>query len=263
MADFKTHVTTSSLLGIAYGTAAYHLGDYTPVQATLAGILTGVGGMLPDVDSQSGRPVREIFGLFAALAPVVLMERLVQWAGDAEGGMLLGVLIYVAIRYGGAILLSLLTVHRGMYHSIPALLISAELTYLAYGHPSVNVRLLMAGGVGLGFLSHLLLDEIYSVTWNGLAPKLKASAGSAMKLFSQSWPATFFAYSLLFVFSYGVLDSVSKDPGYRRTSTPGPIAKTATNQAGSPAPVTNRLPPFPSRWRQARHSNEPIIDVFR
>ena len=49
----------------------------------------------------------------------------------------------------------------------------------------------------LGFLSHLLLDEIYSVDFNGIRIKLKASAGSAFKFFSPSVWGTAACYALL------------------------------------------------------------------
>ncbi|MFO0999054.1 MAG: metal-dependent hydrolase [Planctomycetaceae bacterium] len=53
------------------------------------------------------------------------------------------------------------TVHRGMFHSIPALIIASEVTFLAYHSSDMKVRILMAIGTGLGFLSHLVLDEMY------------------------------------------------------------------------------------------------------
>jgi hypothetical protein len=49
----------------------------------------------------------------------------------------------------------------------------------------------------LGFLSHLILDEIYSVDWRGVVPKLKSSAGSAFKFGSSSLIATATCYLLL------------------------------------------------------------------
>lgn len=205
MADYKTHITTSSVLGVGYGTAATMLMGFTPVEGALAGCLTGVAGMLPDLDSESGRPVREVFGITAALAPMILMRRLHEWGGNFEGVMLLAVLIYITIRYGGGMILGALAVHRGMFHSIPALLIASELTFLAYMSPNIWVKLLMAGGVALGFASHLILDEIYSVQWNGLSVNLKSSAGTALKFFGKSLPANLFTYSLLGVLSYAVL----------------------------------------------------------
>ena len=54
-----------------------------------------------------------------------------------------------------------------------------------------------AGGVMVGFLSHLILDELCSVDFMGLRPHLNKYAGSALKFFSASWSATFLAYAIL------------------------------------------------------------------
>lgn len=205
MADFKTHVTTSSVLGIGVGAGASLVAGFTPVQGALVGCLTGAAGMLPDLDSQSGRPVREIFGVTAALAPLVMLERLRQWGGDNDATMLLAILMYVSIRYGAGAVLSLVAVHRGMFHSIPAMIIAAELAFLGYASPSISTKLLMAFGVAAGFLSHLVLDEVYSVELSGLAVKLKSSAGTAVKFFGNSIPANIFTYGLAFTLGYGVM----------------------------------------------------------
>lgn len=205
MADFKTHVTTSTLLGVGYGFGAALGFGFTGVEGALACCVTGIGGMLPDLDSESGRPVREIFGLTAALAPMLMMRRLDQWGGTHEGAMVLAILLYITIRYGAGIILGMLAVHRGMFHSVPALLIASELTFLSYHSPSMRVKIMMAIGVAIGFASHLILDEIYSVQWNGVRVRLKASAGSAVKFFGKSWGANIFTYGLLFVLSYGTL----------------------------------------------------------
>ncbi|MGQ0633088.1 MAG: metal-dependent hydrolase [Planctomycetaceae bacterium] len=219
MANYQTHLTVSGMLGVTYGLAASLTGPFNGVQGALAGCLTGIAGMLPDLDSESGRPVREVFGAVAAVAPLLLMNRLEAWGGGREQAMLLAVLVYVTIRYGAANVLKLVAVHRGMFHSIPAMLIAAELTFLTYQHPDVRVKLLMATGVGLGFTSHLLLDEIYSVTWNGVMVRVKASASSALKLMGKDWSANIIAYGLLFTLSYallvdgGLLKTVPRRPG--------------------------------------------------
>lgn len=205
MAGYRTHITVSGLLGAGYGTAASLAFGYSGIHGALAGCLTGVAGMLPDLDSESGRPVREVFGLTAALAPLVTMHKLLEWGGSMDGAMLLAVLLYVSVRYGGALILGMAAVHRGMFHSIPALLIAAELTFLAYHGHTTEVRLLMALGVALGFASHLVLDEIYSVQWNGMHIKLKASAGSALKFMGNDWTANFITFSMLLALSYVVL----------------------------------------------------------
>lgn len=202
MAGYREHISVSGTLGICYGVAAVYGFGFTPVQGALAGCLAWVAGMLPDLDSDSGKPIREMFSLAAAIAPLVLMQNLLRWTGNAETALLAAVIIYATIRYGLSSLLARVSVHRGMFHSIPALLIAAECGFLAYQSPTLDVRLLMAGGVGLGFLSHLLLDELYSVEWSGLALKLKSSAGSAVKLFGKNHMANLFTYGLLALLTY-------------------------------------------------------------
>ena len=89
--------------------------------------------------------------------------------------------IYLLVRFGGTHLLQLLTDHRGMFHSIPAALIFGELAYLAASGDEV-VRAYKAGAVIIGFMSHLFLDEVYSVQWSGGKIGLKSSFGTALKI---------------------------------------------------------------------------------
>ena len=52
-------------------------------------------------------------------------------------------------------------------------------------------------GTMIGFLSHLVLDELCSVDFTGAMVHLNKYAGSALKLTSASWPATGLTYLLL------------------------------------------------------------------
>lgn len=235
MAGYKTHITVSGLLGAGYGAAAVLAAGFSPIQGALAGCLTGVAGMLPDLDSDSGRPVQEVFGVTAALAPAVMMRRLMDWGGGTEGAALLAILLYALIRYGAASVLKLCTVHRGMYHSLPALFIAAELTFLGYQNEMIGVKLLMAAGVAIGFGSHLVLDEIYSVQWNGIRVKLKSSSGTAVKWFSPQWSSNILAYGLLFTLSYGALyDGGALQYFHSTTSPTVPLAQPAPPRGGEP-----------------------------
>lgn len=204
MAGFRMHVGTAAACGVAYGLFATRPLGFAPEAALLAGGLAAVGGMLPDLDSDSGRPIREIFGLAAAVVPMLLVPRLHDMHLTHESMLLVMIGIYLGIRHGLAAVLAKFTVHRGMYHSLPAMLIAGLAVYLAYGSPDRTLRGLLAGGVMLGFLSHLVLDEIYSVDFNGLRVHLKSSAGSAVKLFSPSFASTMFCYVIL-----GVLASLA------------------------------------------------------
>jgi membrane-bound metal-dependent hydrolase YbcI (DUF457 family) len=191
------HISVSTLCGLGYGAAAVQPLGFTTETGILAAGITGVGGMLPDLDSASGRPVREMFGLAAVLVPLVLVHRL-KHSGVSEEGQLATMLFsYLVIRYFVANIFKRFTVHRGMYHSIPAMVIAGLCVYLGYNSPDRRIRFLLSCGVMIGFLSHLVLDEIYSVDWQGLKPKLKSSAGSAIKFASPSLYATVTCYLIL------------------------------------------------------------------
>src|SRR5262249_11217742 len=134
-------------------------------------------------------------GLIAAVVPLMLVRRLHHHDMPLDQALVIAALAYVVIRYGVSQLFRRLTVHRGMFHSLPAMLIAGLVVFLLDRASALPVRLFLAGGVMIGFVSHLVLDEIFSVDFMGL--KLKKSAGSAVKLVSKSWPATMTCYGIL------------------------------------------------------------------
>lgn len=201
MAAFREHVTFSTVLGVGYAVGLKAMG-YEPSHALLAGGLCGLAGMLPDLDSDSGKPVRELFGFLASVAALIFFHRLGE--GDLEYRLLLAAGLYLFIRFGFSYLFKQLTVHRGMCHSIPAALIAGLSTYLIFSNMDHRDSLAMAGGVLIGFLSHLVLDEIYAVGFNGIKLKVNQFAGSALKFTSKSRPATLVCWFLLVLLSYRV-----------------------------------------------------------
>jgi len=197
VAGFRTHITVSSTLGVIYGGIAVQPLGFETDAAILAAGITAVGGMLPDLDSDSGIPVREMFGLAAAVLPMLLLPRFVHSGMTREAILATILFSYIIVRYGVSSVFKKLSVHRGMYHSIPAMLIAGLVVYLAYHSPERDLRFLMAGGVMIGFASHLILDEIYSVDFRGVKIVLKSSAGSAVKFSSSSLIATASCYAIL------------------------------------------------------------------
>ena len=201
MAGFKTHVTTSTVLGVAYGGGALALYDtnwetHWPTCVLAAG-LCGVSGMLPDLDSGPGRPLRESVSFTAAVVPLLLIHRWQRFDLAPETMVLAGALVYILIRFGMGRLLKSLTVHRGMFHSLPALAIVGELTYLICDHESAWTRVFLASAVMLGFGSHLVLDEIWSIDLKRL--RLKSSFGTAVKFYGDCWWANLASYANVLV----------------------------------------------------------------
>jgi hypothetical protein len=214
MADFKTHITVSTAIGVAYGGVAYTCFqpyfqfDYPATTCLLAGTLCSVSGMLPDLDSDSGVPLRESLTFASACIPMLLLDRFQHYGWPPETIAMVGAAIYGAVRFGLGWLLKKYTVHRGMFHSIPAAIIAGEVAFLLCSHGNPYVRGYKAMAVVIGFMSHLVLDEIWSVKVQGGRIGLKSSSGTAVKLWGSSLWANISTYAKLALLTVLVL----KDP---------------------------------------------------
>lgn len=213
MAGFKTHLTVSTLTGVGYGAAAHLLYDVPSASCVLAGGLCSVSGMLPDIDSDSGRPLKESLAFGSAVVPMMLIERLRGLDVSSEWLVLAGAAVYLFIRFALGELIRRVTVHRGMFHSLPAAVIFGELAFLL-ASGSVELRIFKAGGVVIGYLSHLVLDEFYSIEWYRGRLRLKRSFGTALKLFGHKWWANGSAYAKLALLTFLAL----KEPGWIETA---------------------------------------------
>jgi LexA-binding, inner membrane-associated putative hydrolase len=234
MANFQGHITTSALLGAAVAAAGAWYFHYDWGIVLLAAGLTTVGGMLPDLDSDSGIPVREMFGLAGVLVPLLLIHQLRRFQLTPEQMLVVLAGAYLVVRYGVSELFKRITVHRGMYHSVPAMIIAGLAVFLMH-RPDHTVagdelqrRLYLSIGVMIGFLSHLVLDEICAVDLMGVVPKLNQFAGSALKLKSDSWIANGLTYTILIglgYFAWKTTDMASLErtweQTYQQTISPG------------------------------------------
>ncbi|MEM0969275.1 MAG: metal-dependent hydrolase [Verrucomicrobiota bacterium] len=200
MAGFHTHVSTSTALGVAYGSAGYFLYDMPLTTSAIAAGLCGISGMLPDLDGDTGVPVREVVAAVAAVVPALMLDCFAMWGLDRESTVLAAAAVYLFIRYGVARAFKHLTRHRGMWHSIPAAINVALIAFLITSYQELGFRLFKSGAVLLGFLSHLILDEMWSINW--LTGRSKRSHGTAFKLFTVNWPwSNVLAYSILIALS--------------------------------------------------------------
>jgi hypothetical protein len=127
----------------------------------------------------------------------MMIHRLIRSGLGHEEILAILALAYLVIRYGLSSVFKRMSVHRGMFHSIPALLIAGLVTFMLDHHLSLTLRLFLAMGVMIGFLSHLVLDEVCSVDFLGAKLKANQFAGSALKFRSRSWVGTLTCYALL------------------------------------------------------------------
>lgn len=181
MADFNTHITTSTVVGAGLGAVGFVALDLPPTTCMLAAGLCSLAGILPDLDSGSGRPLRETSSLLAAVVPMLMVDRFQHMGMNAEAIALAGALVYITIRFGVAEVFKRYTVHRGMWHSIPAAVTCTLLAFLVVSGEVLEVRLFKSAAVFIGFMVHLMLDELWSIEWKGTHFHFKKSFGTAIK----------------------------------------------------------------------------------
>ncbi len=205
MAGFRMHVSTSAVFGVGYAGVG-HVVYGLPLDTSLvAGAMCGFSGMLPDLDSDYGVPLREAMAFTAAVLPMLLVGHFQQLHLSHDSMVLLAVSVYLFVRFVLTNMIRKFTVHRGMFHSVPTLLIFAGLAFLATGTSPLDVRCYKAGGVALGFLSHLVLDEIYAVEWKTGRWRLKKSFGTAMKFWGDDPWSNFSTYAKLVIVAMMIL----------------------------------------------------------
>ncbi len=202
MAGFATHITVSTTVGVGYGWWLHAQYGLPWTSASVAGGLCSLAGMLPDLDSDNGIPARETISFTAAIVPMLLVRRLQRFGFTLEQMILFGAPVYAAIRFGLGTLFKEFTVHRGMFHSIPAMLIAGLLTFLISDSEGTDVRVLKGIAVSLGYLSHLVLDEIWSVEVGMTGTRLKKSSGTALKFFGRQASANAMCWGLLLLIGF-------------------------------------------------------------
>ncbi|MCA9179226.1 MAG: metal-dependent hydrolase [Planctomycetales bacterium] len=236
MANFRTHITTSTVVGLGYGAYGFTLADMPPTSCAVAAGLCSIAGMLPDLDSDNGIPVRETFCFGSAVIPVLMLDRFMMMGFTHEDMVLASGAIYIFVRFFVSWIFKRYTVHRGMWHSLPACATCGLLAYMICTCEH-DVRMYKAVAVVLGFLSHLILDEIYSVDLRNR--RIKKSFGTALKMFSNKlWPnvSTYGKLTLLIVaVTVGERKFLEyfRDPANRFHYTAERIAREATEVVGS------------------------------
>lgn len=248
VAGFHTHIAVSTAVGVGFavwGGAQYELPLST---CALAGGLCSIAGIMPDLDSDSGIPARETISLAAAIVPMLLFQRFQAMGLSIEHMVLLGAPIYLVIRFGLGSVLKSVSVHRGMFHSIPAAIIAGLIGYLICDSGVNLVRYYKAFAVTLGYMTHLLLDEIWSLEFGAGLPRVKKSFGTALKLFGDEAGATLTTYCLLGLMTlFAAHDQSSSGPSL-------PFASMSPTK--TPA-ATRSVPPETNRRETSRPAGKP------
>ena len=203
MGNFVHHLSGGVVAGAACGAAAFQLFGQPAIDATAVGVLCCASSLLPDIDSPQSKPTELLFGMSGVLAPVFIVQGIgVQRLTPSEI-ILVALAGYTAVQYIARRLMQRMTVHRGVFHSIPMALVWGALVYLAFRHSPAMTQNVAAAAAVIGFIVHLAIDEMFSfVNFEGVRLSPKQSFGSAFKFFAGSPPANIAVYLLLIVLLY-------------------------------------------------------------
>lgn len=205
MSVFKTHLNSGVIIGIAAGLAgSFHFGLRPAESGTLV-ILAITGALLPDIDSDTGRPLELMFEWLSVLLPSIFITRVSPYLGyDLPELLCFFVISYLFVRYALLECVKKLTVHRGILHSIPFAVLAGETAFLLFSGAENNLFAILTGlTLFLGCLLHLLLDEISSISFNTFGlPVLNRASGSALSLYCPYVFNTLLVYALVVAFGW-------------------------------------------------------------
>jgi hypothetical protein len=184
MANFPTHIAVGTVVSGALATVTVAADLVAPeniVAVTLAGVL---GSVLPDIDLEDSRPAKAMFSGLAIFFSFAVLFGLEQKNYSIAEMLILWVGTLLLVRFGAKELFFRFSYHRGVWHSVLALVFCAVVTAIVFsrllGRPD-GIAWLAAAFMGVGYLTHLVLDEIYAV--DIMDTRVKASFGTALKLF--------------------------------------------------------------------------------
>jgi len=172
-------------------------GEIRDGEAILLFTLGTIGGLLPDIDSKTSIPFRVTFtllsiflsfGVIFSKPDYSLIEKLILWLATFYFMKLIVMRLFIE-----------LTSHRGIFHSIPMAFLSGIAgTLFLKTLFWIDSSMAVWGGffITLGFLTHLTLDEIYSVDL--VNRRIKSSFGTALSIYKKdNLFGTFIVYFLL------------------------------------------------------------------
>jgi hypothetical protein len=208
MASFRTHISFGIALGVL-GIIALISFAITRDVGLMITVFTAaaLGSVLPDMDSDSGIPFHITFGSLSIVAGALVLYSLLHthpgdWKTIIIGTSITVFLVWAVIGN----LFARFTRHRGMAHSVPAGLLAALVTFFAAAHLSYsdNDAFIVALTVFMGFLSHLILDEVYAgLNFHGTLFIPNKAFGSALKFASQSTVVNVLVYSAIIFLAAG------------------------------------------------------------
>jgi hypothetical protein len=188
MANFNTHLAVAAVGSGLCATVAL-AGHAAPPNYLLTLTLAGtIGGILPDIDLDKAIPSRILFSALGAISGFIALFSLHNQYSISEL-WIVWIAAYAFMRYGVYWVFQNRTHHRGIFHSLLTGFFFMVVTAVIFDrvfHEPAPIAWLTGFFVLIGFLIHLVLDEIYAVDIEGA--HIKKSFGTALKVFDyHSW----------------------------------------------------------------------------
>lgn len=202
MASFKGHIGFGFIVAV-FVTGALMFYSMIEGLAVSTAIFAAIvlGSFLPDVDSDTSIVFSMIYSLVTAVVMGLSFFYIYLIYGSNLEPLLLSlavslVVMWLIIRP----LLMKMTKHRGMFHSLPAMLISGFVGY--YSTFAITGEMLLSVwfglGLALGYLAHLILDEIHAgVNLDGTPFRPNHMLGTALKLYGGDTSDNLLTYVIL------------------------------------------------------------------
>lgn len=189
MASFNKHLVSAMLVSGLVSVILF-VSKVSSSQAVIQYFFLGtIGGLLPDIDAHTSIAVRIIsLGLSIFLGFLVLFKFGHLFSLLVILLLLVCCFVFVRLLFN---LIAIITTHRGLIHTVPfGVLCGATVTTIAYHYYSTTVIHAWMCGlfVTIGFITHLLLDEMHSITLINNKTYIKNSFGTAFSFWRVDHP---------------------------------------------------------------------------
>jgi len=205
MANFNTHFAVGASVSAIISSSLLAMEVLEPNHAVVAFAIGTFGSLMPDIDSNSSKATGVGFTVVSLLITILFMFAQAHIYSIVEM-LIMGGGLFITLRFAFIEVFRKFSRHRGIFHSIPMALIWGLITtILMYRFFGFDPLVAWIYGIlmGLGYMVHLLLDEVYSVDLRNR--RIKRSAGTAFKLFSVRNNMDALKYILLYSILVGLL----------------------------------------------------------
>ena len=194
MADFKTHLGFATVISAGAITLVPSSQGLTfPLLVAIG----SVGGMLPDIDSDTSRPTKMLFMYISIMISATLFG--IYYNYSILTAVIMGIVGLFLTMYIVRPVFFKFTKHRGIFHSVPmAMMFGIVLYYFLLEYFSYSFALYSGMFLTLGYVTHLALDEIYSVDVMGA--EIKRSFGTAVKIFEKDRKLLYISLYIIILF---------------------------------------------------------------